>query len=137
MKLHDLKISVLLATFNGETYLNMQLKSIKNQLDVEVLIVASDDRSSDHTPQLLNEALAVDSRITSLPSQKLGSAAANFFRLLRDADLTDVDYVALSDQDDIWLPDKLSHAIQVIATNNLDAYSSNVMALWPNDKRNQ
>ncbi|NOU40004.1 MAG: glycosyltransferase [Methylotenera sp.] len=129
------QIAVLLATFNGEDYLKEQLNSLQNQLGIEVFILASDDCSLDLTPQLLNEALAVDSRITLLPSQKLGSAAANFFRLLRDADLTDVDYVALSDQDDIWLPYKLSHAIQVIATNNLDAYSSNVMAFWPNDKQ--
>lgn len=129
------QIAVLLTTFNGEAYLNAQLKSIENQLDVEVLIVASDDGSSDHTPQLLNEALAVDRRITLLPSQKQGGAAANFFRLLRDADLTQVDYVALSDQDDIWLADKLSHATQVIATNNLDAYSSNVMAFWSDGKQ--
>ncbi|MDP2282433.1 MAG: glycosyltransferase [Methylotenera sp.] len=132
MKLHDLKISVLLATFNGEAYLNEQLKSIENQLDVEVLIVVSDDGSSDHTPQLLNEVLAVDRRITLLPSQKQGGAAANFFRLLRDADLTQVDYVALADQDDIWQADKLSHAVQKILINNVDAYSSNVTAFWPN-----
>lgn len=126
------QIAVLLATFNGEDYLNVQLKSIKNQADVEVLIVASDDCSFDNTPQLLNEALAVDRRITLLPSEKLGSASANFFRLLRDADITQVDYVALSDQDDIWQADKLSHAVQMILTNNVDAYSSNVVAFWSN-----
>lgn len=135
MKIHNSRVSVLLATFNGETYLNEQLKSIKNQSDVEVLIVASDDGSFDHTPQLLNEACAVDRRITLLPNQKLGSAAANFFRLLRDTDLMQVDYVALSDQDDIWQADKLSHAVQMILTNNVDAYSSNVTAFWPNDKQ--
>lgn len=48
--------------------------------------MASDDGSFDHTPQLLNEACAVDCQLILLPSQKLGSAAANFFRLLRDAD---------------------------------------------------
>jgi len=86
VKIPNPRVSVLLATFNGETYLNEQLKSIKNQSDVEVLIVASDDGSFDHTPQLLNEACAIDCQLILLPSQKLGSAAANFFRLLRDAD---------------------------------------------------
>lgn len=129
------QIAVLLATFNGETYLNTQLKSIKNQSDVDVLIVASDDGSLDHTPQLLNEAFAVDSRIISLPSQNQGSAAANFFRLLRDVDLTDADYIALSDQDDIWQADKLFHAVKKIQESNVDAYSSNVTAFWPNGKQ--
>jgi len=135
VKIPNPRVSVLLATFNGETYLSEQLKSIGNQSDVEAFIVASDDRSLDLTPQLLNEALAVDCRITLLPSEKLGSAATNFFRLLRDADLTHVDYVALSDQDDIWQADKLSHAVQKILGNNVDAYSSNVTAFWPNDKQ--
>jgi len=60
VKIHNSRVSVLLATFNGETYLNEQLKSIKNQSDVEVLIVVSDDGSINRTPQLLNDALAVD-----------------------------------------------------------------------------
>lgn len=135
MKIPNPSVSVLLATFNGETYLNEQLKSIKNQSDVEVLIVASDDGSFDRTLQLLNETSAVDCQLTLLPSQKQGSAAANFFRLLCDADLTHIDYVALSDQDDIWQADKLSHAVHKILENNVDAYSSNVTAFWPNGKQ--
>lgn len=129
------QIVVLLATFNGEAYLNEQLKSIKNQSEVDVLIMASDDGSFDYTPQLLNEACAVDYQMILLPRQKLGSAAANFFRLLRDVDLTRFDYVALSDQDDIWQGDKLSCAVQKILKNNVDTYSSNVTAFWPNSKQ--
>ncbi|MDZ4142124.1 MAG: glycosyltransferase [Methylotenera sp.] len=128
-------IAILLATFNGERYLSEQLKSIGNQSDVEVFIVASDDCSIDCTPQLLKRAPTDSCPLILLPYQKLGSAAANFFRLLRDADLTHVDYVALSDQDDIWQADKLSQAVQNILGNNVDAYSSNVTAFWPNDKQ--
>ena len=126
------KVVVLLATFKGEAYLNAQLKSIQYQSDVEVFIVASDDYSIDSTPQLLAEACAVNRNFIVLPSKKLGSAAANFFRLLRDVDLTHFDYVALSDQDDIWHADKLSYAVQMISTKKVDAYSSNVTAFWPN-----
>lgn len=128
------QIAVLLATFNGETYLNAQLKSIKNQLDVEVLIVASDDGSSDHTPELLNVVSELAGQLILLTSQKLGSAAANFFRLFRDADIGAFDYIALSDQDDIWQEDKLSYAVQKIKEKNVDAYSSNVTAFWSNGK---
>jgi rhamnosyltransferase len=125
----------LFATFNGESYLSEQLDSIQNQLGIEVLIVASDDCSSDNTAQLLNNAKTENSQLIVLLSQKMGSAASNFFRLLRDTDLTQVDYVALSDQDDIWQSDKLSHAVRKIQENNVDAYSSNVMAFWPNGKQ--
>jgi rhamnosyltransferase len=128
------KITVLLATFNGGTYLIEQLESIKSQLNVDVFIVASDDYSSDHTLELLNEACGFDCKLILLTKSKLGSAAANFFRLLRDADLTYVDYVALSDQDDVWHEDKLIHAITLINKRNVDAYSSNVTAFWHNGK---
>ncbi|MDP3211526.1 glycosyltransferase [Methylotenera sp.] len=130
MKIHDLKISVLLATYNGGNYLNEQLNSIQNQSNVEVLIVTSDDCSSDNSLQLLKGACTANSELIILSPKRLGSAAVNFFRLLRDTDFSQVDYVALSDQDDIWQSDKLSHALRKIQENNVDAYSSNVIAFW-------
>ena len=128
------KVAVLLATFNGATYVIQQLNSIKRQSHVEVLIVVSDDVSSDQTPKLLNELSDLDGKLILLPNKKFGSAAANFFRLLRDVDLESFDYVALSDQDDIWQEDKLSHAVQKIQDVSVDAYSSNVTAFWSNGK---
>lgn len=125
------KIAVLLTTFNGEAYLTTQLKSLQYQADVDVFIIASDDCSADSTPQLLTKASALDQKVVVLPRNKFGSAAANFFRLLRDVDLTHIDYVALSDQDDIWQADKLFHAVEMILANQVDAYSSNVTAFWP------
>lgn len=129
------EIVVLLATHNGDAYIEEQLNSIQNQLGIEVSILASDDCSFDLTPKLLNETPAVDRRIILLPSLKLGSAVANFFRLIRDADLSGFDYVALSDQDDIWDSEKLSHAVQAMLEHKADAYSSNVTAFWPNGKQ--
>jgi rhamnosyltransferase len=135
VKTHTPSVSVLLATYNGEAYLSEQLESIKNQLDVEVFITVSDDCSFDHTLQLLNKECNLDRPLIILPSRKLGNAAANFFRLLRDADFKNVDYEALSDQDDIWQSDKLYHAVRRIQESNIDAYSSNVTAFWPNGKQ--
>lgn len=129
------KIAVLLATFNGEAYLNAQLNSIQYQSGVEVFIVASDDCSHDNTPQLIIEASAINQNFIVFPSTKQGSAAANFFRLLRDVDLTHIDYVSLADQDDIWQADKLSYAVQIILAKKVDAYSSNVTAFWSNGSK--
>jgi rhamnosyltransferase len=126
------KVTVLLATFNGEMHLDEQLKSIENQLVPNISILVSDDCSSDATLQIINAACVENQNIRLLPNQPLGSASANFFRLIRDVDLSCVDYIALSDQDDIWQPAKLSRAVQVIAENDVDAYSSNVTAFWPN-----
>lgn len=129
------KVTVLLATFNGEAYLNEQLASIQDQSNVDVFIVVSDDCSIDSTPKLLNVACTERCQLSVLPRKKMATAAANFFRLLRDADFSNSDYVALSDQDDIWQADKLSHAVRKIQENDLDAYSSNVTAFWPNGKQ--
>jgi rhamnosyltransferase len=69
-----------------------------------------------------------------LPSgERFGSAARNFYRLLRDVDVSSFDYVAFADQDDIWLPDKLLRATQVLAKGYM-GYSSNVLAFWPDGK---
>ena len=58
-----------------------------------------------------------------------------------NVDLTDIDYIALADQDDIWKEDKLEKAIQKLE-QGFDGYSSNVQAFWEgwpkkNNKKNQ
>ena len=124
---------ILLATHNGERWLLDQLESIRVQKSVDVKLLASDDDSKDATLQILK---AEDPSCIFLPSIKIGSAAQNFFRLLREVDLTAIHCVALSDQDDIWDVDKLSSAIKMLEETNADGYSSNVTAFWANGKTN-
>jgi rhamnosyltransferase len=122
-------VAVLLATFNGLNYLSEQVKSIYNQIGVNVTIFVSDDFSSDGTWEWLNENK--NDKLVLLPrDQRFGSASANFFRLLRDVDVSSFDYVALSDQDDIWKSDKLIHSINKISEHKANAFSSNVIAFW-------
>ena len=47
--------------------------------------------------------------------------------MVRDVDLSQVDFMAYCDQDDIWLPDKLSAAVRAIGENKSDCYASNLM----------
>lgn len=122
---------ILLATHNGERWLLDQLESIRVQISVDVKLLASDDNSKDATLQILKDK---NPSCNFLPSIKIGSAAQNFFRLLRDVDLTSIRYAALSDQDDLWDSDKLSSAISMIEKLKVDAYSSNVTAFWANGK---
>ena len=65
-----------------------------------------------------------------MPAKRSGTAALNFFRLLIENDFSEADYVALSDQDDIWLPNKLDCAINTLKNQQVDAYSGNVTAFW-------
>lgn len=130
------KVAVLLAAYNGISWIEEQLVSILNQRDVKVTIFISVDPSIDGTEQWCAEFEAKCSNIVLLPAMgPFNGAAKNFFRLLRDVDLSGYDYIAFSDQDDIWYPEKLSSAVRLLRSKKLDGYSSNVVALWPNGRR--
>jgi rhamnosyltransferase len=123
-------VAVLLATCNGEKNIAEQLLSITNQKNVDVNLFVSDDGSSDRTIEVIETTLVKNMSVSILPTKKMGSAAANFFRLVCDSNLEGVDFIAFSDQDDIWFEYKLYNAVLKINSNKVDAYSSNVMAFW-------
>ena len=130
------KIAVLLAAFNGVSWLNEQVESVLSQEDVSVSLYISVDLSSDGTEDLINQLSLKDSRIKVLPyGNHFGGAAANFYHLFKYLDLAQFDFVALSDQDDIWNSDKLHTAITQLREKNLDAYSSNITAFWPDGRK--
>jgi rhamnosyltransferase len=129
------KVAVLLAAYNGMAFIDEQVKSILQQTNVSVTLFISVDLSSDGTYELCCDFSDKDSRITVMPyGDKFGGAAPNFYRLIRDVDFSDYDYVALSDQDDIWLEDKLITACNGINQNDVHGYSSNVTAFWDNGR---
>lgn len=100
-------ITIALAAYNGEKYIREQLDSLLNQDIQEVLrIVAADDSSSDSTFEILQDyAGRYPEKITAYRNEvPTGSAKSNFFKLLKNID---DDYVMLSDQDDVWLPEKV------------------------------
>ena len=131
------RVIVLMATFNGLDWLPEQLNSILNQVDVDVSVIISDDKSSDASCEFIERMVGSDNRITLLSrAQKFGSAGKNFYRLIQDVDLGNCDYIAFSDQDDIWESDKLIRHIELIKQYQADGVSSNVMAFWSNgDKK--
>ena len=106
-------MDVLLATFNGERYLEEQLESLARQEDVNLRVWANDDGSVDQTLTILDtwHAKGLINRITNTVG--VGSTQA-FLKLLSDH--SDSQYVAFCDQDDIWEPRKL--ATQVIEMKN-------------------
>ncbi|MFC4292481.1 glycosyltransferase [Sphingorhabdus arenilitoris] len=126
-------IAVLMATYNGDRWLNEQLDSIFAQSDCDVQIFANDDGSSDTTLSILQRHRNA-SRI-HITEDRQGGAGQNFLHLLRTANLGDFDYVALSDQDDIWMASKFARAISRLNDSSADAYSSNVTAFWPDGER--
>jgi glycosyltransferase involved in cell wall biosynthesis len=104
-------VEVLLATWNGERYLSMQLQSLLAQTTQGFVIVVSDDCSSDETLTILETfASAHPGLMQILPpvGRRLG-ACANFARLLAQAKS---EYIFFCDQDDIWLPDKVEVSLK-------------------------
>ncbi len=129
-------VRVLLASFNGGRWIDEQLDSIFSQQDVRVSIVASDDSSQDDTVVRLKER-SERAALKLLPSTgyRFGSAHCNFVRLIRDVDVDDADYVALADQDDIWLSRKLARAVECLSGSGAAGYSSSVTAFWADGSR--
>lgn len=125
-------VAVLMAVKNGLAYLPEQIDSIFQQQDCHVTLFVSDDASTDGSLAYLTQLAQQNTAIKLLPSDKtFGSAAGNFYRLICEVDCVGFDYIALADQDDIWLPDKLSRHAQLAKEHQADGISSNVIAFWP------
>ena len=132
---NPIKVAVCLAAFNGEQHIAEQIDSILNQVDVDVTVYVSVDLSSDNTLALVEAYGKKDARVVLLSyGERYGSAARNFFRLIEEVNFNAFDYVSLADQDDIWLSNKLSAAVHAMNTSKADAYSSNVLAFWPDGR---
>jgi rhamnosyltransferase len=129
-------IAVILAAYNGSVWIQEQIASIFAQEGVDVTLFVSVDASNDGTEALVDDLASKDSRIVVLPhGQHFGGAAPNFYRLIKDVNFEAFDYIALADQDDIWLNNKLSRACNLLATAGVDAYSSNAIAFWPDGRQ--
>ena len=98
------KIIVLLSSYNGEKYLAEQLESLVSQENVEVELLVRDDGSKDSTIAILDEWQS-KGKLTWYTSENLGPGRS-FIHLLQTA--APDNYYAFCDQDDVWLPNKLS-----------------------------
>ena len=123
------KVAVILASFNGCEWIRAQIQSILGQLECDVKIFIRDDCSTDDTVNMIR---SIDShnQVNLIDSKNLAtkSACLNFFKIINEVDFSEFDFLALSDQDDIWFPEKLAEGIRFIKKNNADAYSSNLIA---------
>ena len=129
-------VLVLLATRNGALWIDEQVNSIIKQKDVVVHVLARDDCSNDGTLSILkNYSVNITNFTVVNSSFASGSAGANFKELMMACDLSHIDYVAFSDQDDIWYETKLIDAIRSLASGNYGGYSSAVVAGWQNSTK--
>lgn len=123
---------VLLAAFNGESWIKDQIKSILNQKNTYIKLVISIDKSDDNTVKICEDLKKNNKSIEILPyGKKYGGAAKNFFNLIKSVDLQKFDYIALSDQDDIWFDYKITKSISKLNNKKSKAISSDVLAWFP------
>jgi rhamnosyltransferase len=129
------KVAVLLAAYNGMQWIEQQLDSILAQTNVRISVFISVDPSTDGTEAWCASYAANHPDVFLLPpGGRFGGAARNFFRLIRDVDFSSFDFIAFSDQDDIWHINKLERAAAALSSRRFDAYSSNVTAFWPDGR---
>jgi glycosyltransferase involved in cell wall biosynthesis len=99
-------ISIAMTTYNGERFLEEQLRSLTEQTTLPNELVVCDDGSTDRTPEILAQfakRASFPARIV-INNHRLGWRE-NF---LKAASLCSSDYIAFCDQDDIWLKEKLA-----------------------------
>lgn len=108
-------VRILMSTRDGGTWLQAQLDSFLAQTHDDWSLWVSDDGSSDRTRDILSRfAAAHPGRLAALVDGPRRGSAANFLSLLCHPDLPE-SCVALSDQDDVWLPGKLARAVAHLA----------------------
>jgi glycosyltransferase involved in cell wall biosynthesis len=114
-------VSIALATYNSERFLRKQLDSIYNQSYKNIEVIACDDQSTDGTVEILDEYKKMRGLQYYINNSNIGYLR-NFEKTLG---LCNGSYIALSDHDDIWLPNKIERLMNCIGNYSLicsDAY---------------
>lgn len=108
------KVAILLCTYNGNKFLRQQLDSIFNQLYTNWVLYVSDDGSTDGTQDILLEYQEKygEDKVAILKGPGKGFAW-NFVNLLEQCG-SGYSYYAFSDQDDEWMPNKISDAVSFL-----------------------
>lgn len=114
-------ISIALCTYNGERFLENQLNSILNQTYQNLEIIVVDDKSLDGTMKILRSFESEFKKITVYQNELNIGYGKNFEKAIS---LSNGDYIALSDQDDIWEENKISRQLECIKDNILNYHNS-------------
>ncbi|WP_256671805.1 glycosyltransferase family 2 protein [Pseudomonas sp. 18058] len=133
-------VGVLLCTYNGEQYISQQIDSIVDQSHQNWKIYISDDGSTDSTLQILEgyQQKIGQERLQVFQGPKAGFAK-NFLSMI-NRDEIEADYFAFSDQDDIWLKDKLERSLNFFSDASADGptlYCSRTILFGKNNSKKE
>lgn len=101
-----MKVNILLSTYNGERFLAEQIRSIQDQTFSDWTLLIRDDGSTDQTRQIIEEFVREDERIRFINPDDVTNVGVikSFHALVKHEQ---ADFYFFSDQDDIWLPEKM------------------------------
>lgn len=109
-------VSIVLASYNGEKYIEQQLKSIAAQTYANLEIIISDDNSTDNTREIITGFAKGDQRVRTIFNEQNKGYNKNF----ESAFLTAKgDFIAIADQDDVWLPEKIEEQMRLFTSENV------------------
>lgn len=109
-------VSVVMCTYNGERFLNDQIGSILQQDYPNFCLIVVDDCSTDTTWYLLQRWAAQDNRISIHRNTTNLGYNRNFQKAIG---LANSPFISLADQDDIWLPTKISHTMRAFTRSDI------------------
>lgn len=108
-------ISVAMAVYNGEKYIDLQLRSILNQTLLPDEVIICDDNSTDKTIDLINDVVNEDAAykkiVKIIKNQKNLGVNLNFEKAIS---LCSSEYIFISDQDDYWFKNKINYMFNVL-----------------------
>ena len=106
------KIAILLATYQGENYIEEQLNSLINQSYKEWVVYVHDDGSRDKTPEILKKyEKEYPEKIKIVGGPSTGGAKKNFLYL---TSCVEAKYYMCCDQDDVWMPKKIEKTLEAM-----------------------
>lgn len=124
-------IDILMATYNGEKYIEEQINSILNQTTSDWKLYIRDDGSSDNTVDIIEKFVQrYPDKIFFIKDNKKGlGAKLNFGELIK---MSSSDYCMFCDQDDVWINDKIEKTLREM--NNMESkYGKNTPILIHTD----
>ena len=127
-------VDVVMCTYNGERYLREQLDSIIGQTYPIHRLIVQDDRSTDGTVAIVREYAARYPFISLYVNGRNLGYNLNFKSAVMRAT---ADFVAISDQDDVWFADKIARQVEAIGGHNIAAAALRVPAGWSRSIRSR
>ncbi|MBR7016322.1 MAG: glycosyltransferase family 2 protein [Lachnospiraceae bacterium] len=124
-------VLIMMTTYNGERFLREQLDSILGQTYPNFRLVIQDDGSTDGTEEILAGYAERDDRISLRKNEGPHGAYCNFHGLMNAVRQEEpADYYMFSDQDDIWLPDKISFYVRAAESQSPDVPALFYSDVW-------